>query len=286
MKKASWIIAFFVVVIAGDRLAGLFLQKQINASQFRYSRMYRGDAAADILVIGNSKGLNLFIPAIEKATSQKAFSLCYNGMPTVLASTLVQDYIDRYPKVKTVVVELCMVELAETELITEFNSYIKDSKRVDSLIKITNKQAWISSKISHLYRFNNEVFQRALYYRNRIDNDWTMDKTISSRMKQEAAKVSIDFTGDSLKLQRIKMIVDFCKERNIKVKLLITPFYPDVTLKNIETLKTRAQLITGLPVLDYSHSITRDEHFADFLHLNQNGSIEFVSLIANDGIFR
>lgn len=267
-------------------MGGWFLQKQINASQFRYSRMYREEAAADILIIGNSKGLNLHIPSIEEATSQKAFSLCYNGMPIALATTLVQDYIDRYPKVKTVIIELCMVDLGEAELITEFNSYIQGSKRIDSLIKNTSKQAWISAKISHLYRFNNEVFQRAMFYRNRIDNDWTLGKTISNRMKQEAARVSIDFTGDSLKLQRIKMIADYCRERGVKVKLLITPFYPVVNLDKIDILKSRALNITGLPVLDYSQAITKDEYFADMLHLNEKGSIELVNLINKDGVFQ
>ena len=286
MKKASWIIGLFIVVFAGDRIGGWILQKQIDASQFRYSRMYRGKAAAEILVIGNSKGLNLVIPEIEKATAEKAFSLCYNGMPVALASTLVMDYVDRNPDLKMVIVELCMVELAETDLISEFNSYMKNSKRLDSLIKITNKSGWLSSKISHLYRFNNEVFQRALYYRNRIDNDWTMDKTISNRMKEEAAKLSIDFSGDSLKLRHIKMMVDYCRQKNIKVKLLIAPFHPLVKLKNVEILKTNSQKITGLQVLDYSQAIRKDEYFADFLHLNQKGSIEFVNLIAKDSVFR
>lgn len=283
MKKAGWILIFVLVLFIGDRLAGWFLQKQISVSQFRYSRMYRGEADASILLIGNSKGLNLYLPAIEAATSRKAFSLCYNGMPVSLASVLVQDYIDKYPGVKTVIVELSMLDLSEKGLINEFNSYAGDSKRIDSLIKTTNKQAWITSKVSHIYRFNNEVFQRALFFRNRLDNDWSMDKMISDRMKQEASRTKVTFKADSIELTQLKSITDYCKKKNIDVKLVISPFYPGLNLENLESFNQKIHKATGLPVLNYTRAITQDQFFADFLHLNQTGSTEFVNLLAKEG---
>lgn len=283
MKKLFWIPVFLIVAFAGDRLLGWLLQNQLNASQFRYSRMYRGEGQADIVVIGNSKGLNLLIPTIEESTGQKAFSLCYNGMPGNLGAVLVEDYIDQYPSVKTVVVELCMAELADKQLISEFSSYSKNSNRIDSLIKVTNKLAWTSSQLSHLYRFNNEVFQRGLYYRNRLDNDWSMDRTITDRMKQEANQYKVEFKSDPKELLSLKKITDYCKSKNINVKLLITPFYPDVVLINIDTFKSKITEYTGLPVYDYSKAVKSDEFFGDFLHLNQKGSEAFVRQIAKEG---
>ena len=65
MKKPLWFIALFALVFAGDRLGGRLLQKQVDSSLFRYSRLYRGDAAADILLVGNSRGLTFYQPYIE-----------------------------------------------------------------------------------------------------------------------------------------------------------------------------------------------------------------------------
>ncbi len=71
MKKAIWIVAFLAILFVGDRLIGWIFQQQITQSQFRYSRMYRGEGQADILIVGNSRGLNFYQPSVEKATGLK-----------------------------------------------------------------------------------------------------------------------------------------------------------------------------------------------------------------------
>lgn len=284
MKKAIWIVAFLLVVFAGDRLIGWYFNSQVAASQFRYSRMYRGDAAADIMVIGNSRGLNIYLPTVEELTSKKAVSLCYNGMPGDLASVLTRDYIDRYPTVKKVIVELCIVEMGDEQLLPGFSSYMQYSNRLDSLIHQKHKQTWITSKLSRLYQFNNEVFQRALFYRNKLDNDWTSDRVMQEKLVKEVSKYGLNFRADSTQLQYVKTITDYCKARNIEVELVIAPFFPGFEVKNIDLLKTRTEEVTGCKVYDYSTVLRNSASFSDYLHMNITGCKEFVRLLDKDGL--
>ena len=76
MKKTGWYVAFLIVLLAGDRTAGYLLQQQVAQSQFRYSRMYHGTAGADILLLGNSRGLTFYQPYIEEKTGLKIFPFC------------------------------------------------------------------------------------------------------------------------------------------------------------------------------------------------------------------
>ena len=68
MKHLLWFSGFLTLLLAGDRLGGLLLQRQVDASLFRYSRLYRGEAGADLLFVGNSRGLTFYQPFIEEKT--------------------------------------------------------------------------------------------------------------------------------------------------------------------------------------------------------------------------
>ena len=57
MKHTIWFLAFFLVLFAGDRLGGAWMQKQTDDSQFRYSRLYDARAGADILLLGTENGV-------------------------------------------------------------------------------------------------------------------------------------------------------------------------------------------------------------------------------------
>ncbi|MBK8194740.1 MAG: hypothetical protein IPK76_16540 [Lewinellaceae bacterium] len=100
MKHLLWFSGFLMLLLAGDRLGGVLLQRQADASLFRYSRLYRGEAGADLLFVGNSRGLTFYQPFIEEKTGLRTFNMSYNGLPADLARVLVQDYLDRYPAPK------------------------------------------------------------------------------------------------------------------------------------------------------------------------------------------
>jgi len=89
LKKILWIIALLIITFAGDRLGGWILKQQVDKSQFRYSRMYTDRGEADILLVGNSRGLIFYEPHIEEVTGKKTLNLSYNGMSVDLMNQLV-----------------------------------------------------------------------------------------------------------------------------------------------------------------------------------------------------
>jgi len=243
MKKAGWVIFFIGVLFAGDRLIGWFFQHEVEKSQFRYSRMYRGEGKADIMIVGNSRGLNFYQPYMEQATGKKTFSLCYYSMPCEIATVLAEDYLDRY-QVQTVLCEISIVEMSEDKLLPGFTTYMPYSKRIDSVLKAKVNDSWVTSQVSHIYRFNNEVFQRALFYRNHLDDDWFFDHTISERLAKEALGSSVEFKVPEKHVQDLKQLADYCRARNINIKFVIGPFFPLYTVKHLDLVKKRVEEAT------------------------------------------
>lgn len=284
MKKATWIILFLAILFVGDRLIGWVFQQQITKSQFRYSRMYRGEGQADILIVGNSRGLNFYQPSVEQATGLKTFSLCYYSMPCEIATVLTQDYLDKYPNIRTVLVEITVVEMSDDKLLPGFTTYMPYSPRIDSVLKVKTEDTWYYSKFSHIYRFNNEVFQRAMYYRNKLDDDWYFDRTISQDLINQAAHRSVEFKVPDKHVNDIKLLADYCRAKNINVKFVIGPFFPGYTVKGLDVLKQKVEAATGYPVYDYSYSIKDNNSFSDYLHANLKGGEEIVNIMVKDGV--
>lgn len=284
MKKAIWIFSFLIILFAGDRLIGYIFQKQISGSQFRYSRMYRGEGQADILIVGNSRGLNFYQPSVEKATGLSSFSLCYYSMPCEIATVLTQDYLDRYPKVKTVLVETSIVAMSDDKLLPGFTTYMPYSKRIDSVIKSKTEETWYYANFSHIYRFNNEVFQRAMYYRNKLDNDWYFDHTITQDLIDQAPHRSVELNSPEKHVQELKQLADYCRARNINVQFVLAPMFPTYQVKKLDEFKQRLEAATGYPVHDFSKTIKDYSSFTDYLHANLKGGAEIVDTMVAHGI--
>ncbi|MDZ4678788.1 MAG: hypothetical protein SGI94_00015, partial [Saprospiraceae bacterium] len=94
MRHLLWYIAFIILLFVGDRVAGLLLRIQASKSQFRYSQLYGRLGEADILLMGNSRGLTFYQPYIEEITGLTTCNLSYNGLPIDAAKCLVLDYHD------------------------------------------------------------------------------------------------------------------------------------------------------------------------------------------------
>jgi hypothetical protein len=65
MKHLIWYTSFIALLFAGDRVGGIFLHDQVMHSQFRYSQLYSRLAAADIMLLGNSRGLTFYQTCIQ-----------------------------------------------------------------------------------------------------------------------------------------------------------------------------------------------------------------------------
>jgi hypothetical protein len=286
MKHVLWYILFFVVVVAGDRLAGFVLEKQVAGSAFRYSRMYGGVAGADILLLGNSRGLTFFQPYIEEKSGLKTFNMSYNGLPMDVAKVLVQDYLERYPAPKRLVIDITTCDRTNDELMAGFLTYSGYSFRLDTLIRSKLKKVWRGGKVSALFRYNNEIFQRALSHRNRTDADWLLDRVISPQLAAEVDRHSYPLDVHPYLVSQLRETCAAARARGVDVRLVISPYFPNFAQKvsHLQDLKTAVEAATGLPVTDYSRALSDPADFGDFMHPNKKGSEAYIDLMRIDGV--
>jgi hypothetical protein len=298
-KHLIWIIAFLVLAFAGDRLVGYFLKKITTNSQFRYSKLYNDTTDAVILFVGNSRGLNFYQPEAERLTNQATANLSYNGMPADLAKNLVMDYFDRHinpPKLMIVDITLCDRE--NDMLKSGFNLYTPYSYRLDTLLRgiSTGGDTWAGRKIlyggkvSHLYRHNSEIFQRVLYYRQKTDKDWLIDRVINSTAATDTALASYKIRMFPDMVEHLRQMIDFAKSKGTEVKLVINPYFPafaespPIRDSFLMPLKTHVEAVTGMTVYDFSTALQNIDEIGDYQHANKKGSIRYMNILAENGL--
>ncbi len=282
-----WIFFLLLLLFVGDRLAGGFLRQQARDSQFRYSRLYRGAAAADVLLLGNSRGLTFYQPYIEAKTGLSTCNLSYNGLPMDVAKVLILDYLERYPAPKKLVLDITTADRTNDELLAGFVLYASQSRHLDTLLRSKKRAMWWGGKISTLFQVNNEVFQRALYYRNRSDEDWLLDRVIAPKLAGQVATQS--YVLDSIKMpylvKNLTELVEAARQRGVGVELVISPYFPKLKVVHLEALKAAVAQSTGLPIRDYQNALTDPADFGDFMHPNKAGALKYVDLMIGDGVF-
>lgn len=284
-RRITWSIALMFLFFTGDRLLAKILAKGVEQSQFRYSRMYRGEAEASILLMGNSRGLGFYQPYIDKVTGERTFNLSYNGMTMDVAAVLIADYLEQYSNARLLVLDVTLCDRKSVPFLTGFSTYAPYSKRLQQLIHQDNPAAYYAQQLSHLFRYNNEVYQRTLYYQNRSDEDWLLERNITKAMEKEVA--TEEYHIDLRLVEQLKSMIDLAEEKGVKVQLVINPYYAPFAeiLDGLDTFKLQIEEVTKHKVHDFSEALPQKEYFGDYQHLNQAGSQAYVELLKKEGIF-
>ena len=287
MKHIKWILAFILLTFIGDRVGGWVFEKITDASQFRYSRLYNDQAAADILLIGNSRGLIFYQPYIEEKTGKSTFNFSYNGLPIALAKTLLADYLDRYDTPKTLVLDVTMCDRDNSELVSGFNMYRPYSERMAALVEKNSPEVSGGGTVSHLYRYNGEVFQRSLRYLSDNDKDWLTDRIINSNLIKDINNSPVlDFNLDPKYIDILAETVKLAQNKGIKVSLVVNPYYPPFVDRFVAYEKWLSDIekATGITVKDYSQAINKLDAFGDYQHLNKLGARMYIDRLIEDGV--
>lgn len=284
MKSWRWVLVLSVVFLLGDRFFGGELLNMLSDSRFRYSRMYRGEAEAALLLVGNSRGLAFYQPYISTTSGKTTFNLSYNGLPVDLANILVQDYLDRYHTTERMVVDITMCDRQNDQLLAGFLAYAQSSERLDALIRHKLDWVWWAGRLSWLFRANNEVFQRGLYYRKRSDEDWLLDRVIQPAQADAWLANPIAIGADDYLVPKLGEMVAFAQRKGVEVYLVIGPYYPGYQVQRLDELKRAVEVQTGLQVYDYRSAIDNPQWFGDLSHLNKSGSRAYIDLLRKEGV--
>ena len=289
MKKRLWIPALVAVIFIGDRIGGFFLEKMVAESQFRYSRLYHSTDNADVILLGNSRGLTFYQPEIERLTGLSTLNLSYNGLPMDLGKTLVEDYLDHHAAPKTLVIDVTMCERKNAALVTSFKTYAAASPRLAELLRGTDATAFWSSQLLHLYRYNSEVFQRAAFYRSKSDKDWLLDRTITAAMVNDATLGGFKKGLEGDEVRHVAELVAYAQARGVAVQLVISPYFPrfaeHIEQPFLHPLTDAVEKATGLTVHNYATLLADATDFGDYQHPNKRGSLKYIQKLDTDGVF-
>lgn len=267
-------------------MASLALHQTVEHSQFRYSRLYTDRANAAILLVGNSRGLGFYQPYVEELSGRSTFNLSYNGMTMDVARVLIQDYLDRSPETKVMLIDVTLCDRVSVPFVTGFAPYFSYSERLRKLIKASDLPSYYAMRLSHLYRYNNEVFQRILYYQNQSDENWLLNRDITTALVNKAKDQQYQI--DPKLLADLNTTVQYAQQKGVRVHLLINPYYIPFAqvLKGLDDFKQAVETETGQTVLDFSQALEPNIYFGDYQHLNQEGSRVYMELLHEEGLFK
>lgn len=279
-KALLWLATLLVVVMAGDRLMSWALARVLVRSQFRYSQLYRGGTNADILIMGDSRGVNSFYaPAIEELTGKKAFNLSYNSMSPVVAEALILDYLDRNTPPKMAILEPTCVQV-DGAVLTELRPFATLSPRLMTLYERKHPDAARMEKIFHLLLLNTGFFVDALHYMRHSDQDWIMRSSLPATSAFEGTRAIAFLPGNREALQRI---VGALRKRGVEVRFVIAPYYAK-GIENLPEIRAALPLDDHVRLATYDTVLSDPALFADHVHLNEQGSRVFLAMLKRDGV--
>ncbi len=292
-KTFRWAVALVLVVLAGDRLVSAVLDQFVQRSHFRFSEIQRSGIDADIVILGDSRGVtSINVPVVEKIAGRRTYSLCYNGMATKIGEALLADYLDHNRPPRLLIVEVTSL-VEPMKLSPELKTYEGISPRLEHLYAEEHPVAARAGRIFHLLRFNSELYLRALYYLRRSDQDWSNWTTISPADVEGARSAPawrLDPTPENL--DSLERILRLARLRNIEVRLLVGPYLPEYMTRAVNAglfiaaVEQRAHRVDpSLHVWNYAGAVAEPRLFADVLHLNNLGTDAFMRILQLDGFF-
>ncbi|MFK7935058.1 MAG: hypothetical protein AB8G22_16220, partial [Saprospiraceae bacterium] len=168
-----------------------------------------------------------------------------------------------------------------------FNFYTAYSDRLEQLMLDSVPKSYWGGKVSHLYRYNGEVFQRALYYLKGSDEDWLLDRVITDDLKNSIAERKLDtITLEQDLLNDLKATVDAAQAKGVEVQLVVNPYFPAYAdkLANLDEFISRVEEVTNMKVHNYAKAVAAAEGFGDFQHLNKAGSRVYIDRLLEDSL--
>jgi hypothetical protein len=280
-RALIWFAVLIAVVLAGDRLLSWTLDHALVRSQFRYSRLYRGGNDAEVIILGDSRGVHSFYaPAIEELTGSKAFNLSYNSMSMRIAEAVLLDYLDRNRQPRLVIIEITSVAF-EGALTSELRTYADFSPRLAALHDEAHPSAAASGRAFHLLHLNSGFYLEAVHYMGRSDQTWINRASMPQGLRNSVSPQWQMPTGDNL--AALNRMIQVLRRRGVEVRLVLAPYCP--VPSNMGQFATIVAQSSAMPVWNYAGSMCDPDEFADTVHLNERGSRALLAMMKRDGVF-
>ncbi len=288
-----------------DRALSIPLQRLVLSSEIRLSRLYTGRATADVIILGSSRAVEIGDNAPDAPLSGagiNAFNLSYNGMSMGVAELLLRDYLDRHPAPRRLLLEVSNLSRPNA-LLKALTPYLSESARLQEALRAYAPTVERATRASHLFRYNQDLAHRALYYLRRDDQSnaqagrvrpWTI-----TRLQEESAALRAGHTSTARGpltplanplpasgpgYEALLRALRLCAARGVKVSLVVSPYLPayaerlgalpawTAALREAVGRAGEAEGWGGsVRFFDYGSLVMPDDHFADPVHMNTTG---------------
>ncbi|MFN3189923.1 MAG: hypothetical protein ACE361_05315 [Aureliella sp.] len=292
MSKRSFRIAVFLMaLIVGDQLGGAALNELVGRSGQRFSAIYRGDLNADVVILGNSRGIHMFHPpALSEALDRRFANLAFNDLPPAIMPLLWEDYLKSHPAPKRIILEVSSVGVQDYPGSLERFSYLIDcNPEIRSIIAKENRLHANLSQVSRLFRYNSPLTWRSLLFLCKSDQSWIMNSQLNGDMFTKAIEESdAELRFDAARASALAEVVRLSQERGIMVECVLAPYEPRYA-KRLERKKEWLEWLQGQihhPIEDLSGALPDSIHFADHLHLHEDGAAHFAKEIRQEKLLR
>ncbi len=283
-RAVIWLLILAAVIVAGDHVLAAALHRVLMRSQFRYSRLYCGGNHANVIVLGDSRGVHSFYaPAIEELTQLRVLNLSYNSMSPRIAEAVMLDYVEHNQQPRMVIIEVTCV-IVSGALTTELRTYAGLSPRLAALYAEKHPVAAVAGRVFRLFPLNSEFYLEALHYMRQSDQDWIYRYSMSPAMRA-LPRDRWPLVPISENVDALDRMVGELRRRGIEVRLVVAPYSPAIVPGDMPEFLDVLTRRTRLPVRNYAGAVVDLDAFADGVHLNERGSRAFLRILQRDGVF-
>jgi hypothetical protein len=284
-KKTAFVVGFLALLFAADRGMAEVLARLVKQSNLRVSMLYSGRVHADVVIIGNSRGVHLASSADwAKTLCRSVFNLSLNGLDVATQDVLLRDLLERNPAPKYVVIEISSL-FSDTFTAPQLRPFIGESDRLAALIRSGKTTIFPWLDISHLYRFNTEYLLRAMLFMLRA-SDQTPEATGHISEARIAAYLAEHprYDVNAKAVAVLASTVEALKGHGVEPVLVLAPYHPAAFRLHDWRAEALAEVRRRLPdnvaIYDWSLALEADAAFADPLHMTPEGRRALVSEVA------
>ncbi|MEM7783715.1 MAG: hypothetical protein AAF939_03545 [Planctomycetota bacterium] len=283
-------LLFVGALFAGDRLGGEILEKIFLGTQFRFAQIYNGQLEADIVILGNSRGIHMFHPpSVAEVTGQKVANISFNGMPAQMLPMIWKDYLEHHQPPQILVLEVsCIGVIDRLGSLEQFSILIDQNPDIASLFADRNPVHYWGCQISRLFRYNSLLFMRSQMFRFRSDQDWIQNSIINPEMLAASFEESNQHAKKlESNLVAIQKVIQIAKEHNVVVKPIVAPYLPEffARLEGFDDWYQWTRQKLDMPLANYTLALEDPDCFSDHLHLNAGGAAALATLLDEDRFF-
>jgi hypothetical protein len=285
------LLLFVTVLFLSDLLIGRALgyfqstTKENTAAKINY---IFDSAREEIIILGSSRAENHFNPLIIKnQTGLTCFNAGVGGQGLFFSMVELDELTKRYTP-QHVILELSpnvLIEKDNDEKLSVLLPYFKRNNLVfDKFFKnnLTNKIKLISS----IYPYNSMIIGYFYYGIKNKEFNKTGFSSLNGHINPKLIQ-SNRFKKYKPNLEELVAISKKCKEKSIRLTLIISPIYKadSTTIDIIDQIRVFCDQKINRPFIDYSRNsrfTNNDSLFYDNLHLNAVGSDVFTKIFASD----